>query len=495
MEFEHDIFLSYAHEDNNPDRHDKGWVELFHGQLLAQLAKVNGKRVSVWRDRELKRGEKFDPVIEKAVRGSGLMISLITKTYLERDYCKQEIDWFCDEARKGSPGLVVNDVPRVLPVLLYNVPFDSWPDVCRGTSGYAFHDIADPHDPSIGRPLDPNSDTYWDRLRVLVDEVVDYLNRLHEQETPGTPHTGNGVRPFRVFLAQAADDMVRDRRFLKRELEAQGVDIISVAPAPGEELIFGEQVAEAVKTADLSVHVFGRLPGRPVDEDGDDLETTAPLVEARVAAEHAPLQLVLLSREFRLDDIEEESETYRAFMREMLEGPRTDDRLEVVQTGWQRMAEEILTRRKRIAEQAQREAEQATGAPGTAFIDLHESDVPRAAELVSYLAQHNIAPVMVPSADRTPDCMERFEEHLRTSQTCIVVYGAVAGDWVKERAKEAAKVVLGNDLPTRVAVYVAPPEKDPAELVFPGIINVMDNMRGFDPDPIATLLDRNGGGR
>ena len=121
--FDHDVFISYAHFDNMPDREgEKGWVEQFAQQLSIRLLKRFGESVDIWRDPALKRSQLFDRVIEKAVQGAGVMISLVTNRYLNSEYCQQEMQWFCEKAEQEPCGLIVDDYVRVFPVLLYNIP-------------------------------------------------------------------------------------------------------------------------------------------------------------------------------------------------------------------------------------------------------------------------------------------------------------------------------------------------------------------------------------
>jgi hypothetical protein len=113
--FDHDVFISYAHVDNVPDREgEKGWVEQFAQQLSIKWLKYFGEPMDIWRDPALKRSQLFDRVIEKAVQGAGVMISLITNRYLHSEYCQQEIKWFCDKAEQEPCGLIVDDYVRVL---------------------------------------------------------------------------------------------------------------------------------------------------------------------------------------------------------------------------------------------------------------------------------------------------------------------------------------------------------------------------------------------
>ena len=73
--FEHDVFVSYSHVDNLPEREgEKGWVEAFEQQLTVQLLRRVGKGVKLWRDAKLKGGDRFDAVIENAVRNSAVVM-------------------------------------------------------------------------------------------------------------------------------------------------------------------------------------------------------------------------------------------------------------------------------------------------------------------------------------------------------------------------------------------------------------------------------------
>jgi hypothetical protein len=61
--FEHDIFISYAHVDNQTaSQKEDGWVDCFHKHLEVRLAKKLGRMglVEIWRDDKLERGQLFD---------------------------------------------------------------------------------------------------------------------------------------------------------------------------------------------------------------------------------------------------------------------------------------------------------------------------------------------------------------------------------------------------------------------------------------------------
>jgi len=55
MDFEFDVFVSYAHVDNtSADQHHKGWVAKLHETLDRRLTQLLGKPTRIWRDPKLK---------------------------------------------------------------------------------------------------------------------------------------------------------------------------------------------------------------------------------------------------------------------------------------------------------------------------------------------------------------------------------------------------------------------------------------------------------
>jgi hypothetical protein len=485
--FNHDVFISYAHDDNIPDREgEKGWIERFTQQLAIRLLKRFGEPVDIWRDPALKRAQLFDRVIEKAVQGAGVMISLITNRYLRSAYCQQEIKWFCDKVKQEPCGLIVDDYVRVFPVLLYNIPPESWPEACHGASAFLFHDASGPE---FGEPLNPDSDAFSKQLRRLVDELHAVLIRLKQHETAPTPDDTDASQAsdFTIFMASSSDDLRPIRRQVSKTLEQQGIAVVGDIPPPYEAASHTEVVTQAIKEAHLCVHLMSTSPGEPVDPDIPS--KTFPLEQVRLGLEHARSQLILVPDEFAIDDIEDAA--FAAFIRELTERPREADCLQLERTGRHQMINAILLKKQALEERAAQRQMIAEDRGRTAFIDLHINDVVNAAELVSYLSQKRVVPMMIPSADLTPAAgMSLFKENLKKAQLFIIIFGAVARTWVEYRLEEAFKLILSQQLSTQIGVYVAPPRKSPAEVKFPVFFDVMVNMDRFDANTLERLLQK-----
>src|SRR3990172_4432959 len=217
-----------------------------------------------------------------------MMIEIRRESYLASDYCKQELHWFAEKTAQEALGPMVGQYVRVFPVLLYNIPPRHWPEACRGTSGFRFHDAVER---GFGKPLHPDQDDFTDQLCGLVDELHTVLTAI-ETRGAGADALDEGARSRTVFLAETSDDVRRDRRHLRTQLEKEGIEIVSGILPADQQLHHEAMVTGAMRRSKLSIHLLGALPGRPVDEERAD--KTYPIEQVRIGLEHASSPLVVL---------------------------------------------------------------------------------------------------------------------------------------------------------------------------------------------------------
>ncbi len=485
--FENDVFISYTHVDDLPDRPDvpgeRGWVDRFASRLKVALWKRMGEEVAVWRDPELKRSDRFDDRIEAAVRRSAILLTLISRRYLKSAYCLQEIDWFVDAAGAGL-GVTVGTQARVFPVLLYNLPFDEWPRACHGLSGFPFCDSTGTQ---LGRPLDPDGDDrrFDAEFHRLVDEIGDLLDALEARQEPAEPSTTPAAPGFRVYLAATSDHLAGEKGRLAQALREAGVEVLGHAPPippPYPRADHAEAVRRAVERAELTVHLLDHVAGAPLD---GAVEVTYPQEQVRIALEQGREQLVVLPEFFNLDEVEDPE--HRAFLRRLqagdLSGGAPGRALEVAKARTGQTLELILERRRR-----REEREAARPEAGSVFLDLHPRDLATIGDLVEFLGERRLTAVTMPSADLSPSTGDKlFEQNLALSRALLIVFGRVGRDWVKARLERALQLIVRHDLPFRPAVWATPPAKSADELRFP-FCEVVDSTSRFDPAQILRLL-------
>ena len=295
---------------------------------------------------------------------------------------------------------------------------------------------------------------------------------------------------FHVLLCAVPDDLRPHHRQIKAELEEAGIRVTADVPPPYE----GEQHAsafrDAVRGADLSVHLLGDHPGEPVESEAlRPYPFTYPLEQLKIGLESARAQLLLMPEHIDLQTIEDER--YLAFIRSLGGLSRDPGQLELVRTGRHQMVDAILHKR----DQLRREQRPAyAGGIDRACLNLHAKDLGSVETLVEHLSQRNITWIVTsePPGDDTGAALEVFEETLEKAPLLIVVFGKVDHDWVEHRLIHAVKVATAKRLRTRIAVYVAPPEKSPDELEFPPFYDVVSGLNGFDADALDAMIQRVG---
>ena len=79
MQVDKDIFISYAHIDDESLIADKkGWISEFHRALEIRLAQLLGYKPVIWRDPALQGNHIFDKEIVDQFSKVAIMISILT---------------------------------------------------------------------------------------------------------------------------------------------------------------------------------------------------------------------------------------------------------------------------------------------------------------------------------------------------------------------------------------------------------------------------------
>ena len=103
--FEYDIFISYAHIDNQPlDAGLKGWVETLHERLRVRLAQLLGEEARIWRDLKLQGNDVFADTLTEHIAKAAILVSIISPRYVKSEWCLRELNEFCRLAEMKLQG-------------------------------------------------------------------------------------------------------------------------------------------------------------------------------------------------------------------------------------------------------------------------------------------------------------------------------------------------------------------------------------------------------
>src|SRR5580765_1809768 len=90
--FENDVFVSYAHIDDQSLAEGKpGWIAIFHRALEIRLAQLLGKPPRIWRDPKLQGNDVFaDKLVDRLPRAA-VLVSVLSPRYIKSEWCLREL--------------------------------------------------------------------------------------------------------------------------------------------------------------------------------------------------------------------------------------------------------------------------------------------------------------------------------------------------------------------------------------------------------------------
>lgn len=264
MTYDRHIFISYAHLDNQPlTPEEEGWVTRFHESLQSILTIRMGHKAQIWRDKKLSGNDAFADEIVAQFPKTEILVSVLSKCYLESEWCKREVEEFC----KRCGGLRVGNKYRIIKVVKLPVEGSrKLPPPLNEMLGYDFFTYQDKDEKKTPLELDPLyfpklRELYIEKLCSLADDVIDMINRI-EGETPGAeiaPQLSSS-RPT-IFLAQCSWDRKEACEALERDLRQHGYPILPDRQLPSDEEGLRTEVSCLLDQCGFAIHLVGGFPG------------------------------------------------------------------------------------------------------------------------------------------------------------------------------------------------------------------------------------------
>ncbi len=264
-EFEHDVFVSYAHSDLLNDW-SRRLIKEMRRLVAGGLGRRSAEEVGIWWDYKLRGNEPLTDQLRKKVEGAGVLLVLMSDWYLDSAWCRDERDWFLKDVRKRGSD-------RVFVVRVRATGHGHWPKAFKDERGhpligYDFVGAADASYPKGFPSPEDSSDSkeYYAELQKLASEIVSQVKALERikfpvLDLPGPAPSLNEPRQ-RVFLAGAPHEDVEELRDeLARLLLDQGSEVVpETNPLDMDEV--HECAPEWVLTCDKFAQVLGSRYGK-----------------------------------------------------------------------------------------------------------------------------------------------------------------------------------------------------------------------------------------
>jgi hypothetical protein len=289
MAFDKQVFISYAHIDNEPlTENQQGWITRFHTSLSAMLSMRMGRKAEIWRDNKLSGNDIFADEIIKQFPQTALLISVLTPRYVESEWCTREVKEFCKTA-ETTGGVLVDNKARVLKIIKIPVSDENaLPDVMKLALGYPFYIFDEQEtplelDPAYGEEFTQKYNLKMAKLAFDVAQLVKKMETLPATATAAAQTIPAPDKPA-VFMADCSIDRREDREAVITDLRLHGYPTLADVQLPTEESSFIGELAGVLGRCKLSIHIIGNNYG--VVPDGPS-EKSVTVLENELAIEYA----------------------------------------------------------------------------------------------------------------------------------------------------------------------------------------------------------------
>lgn len=481
-----DIFISYAHLDNIAAFNEKvGWIEQFYRDLSVSLSQRIGRMDAVkiwWDNKKLDGSVLFDQSIEDGIKRSAIILSLMSPGYMNSDYCKKELETFYKKAQQEKTGLKVGDRSRILNVLLYNIPYQRWPQELSGTTGFPFYHADSDED--WGNPLEVNDPRFRKQIHDLREALAHIIEKMKEATMPATAQPVKETG-FSIFFGDVADSLRTVRKRTITELEKQGYKVICDVPPPYDKAEHETVVKQKIEETSLHIHLLDQFPGREIEGE----ETLwYPQRQTEIGLESEKPQLIWMPAETNIEIIEEEQ--YKTFMQSLEGGQPLKKKIDFVRGAKSELTQQIID----LVEQLKKEQEQAAMAHETAaatlsvLLDTHLSDQLYAWKVGESLLENGIQPYINPVEDNPVRNANAWEDRISQVSKMVFFYGKVTWDWVRARMNAALQSIVTNDYAVEeFIVFMVPPHKDPGDITIKQRVLKLNVVNNSDTPQLNTL--------
>lgn len=456
-QFENDIFISYAHLDNQPlpfARKPQGWVFGFYETLKIFIGEYLGREPKIWVDKQLEGSDYFGDEIVAQLTKSKLLISVFSPRYVESDWCIKELDEFFDYAEENG-GFRIGNKVRVCKVMKYPVTLEAQPEKLQGLLGYDFFKCDEGSEKTIEfRPEfgDESLQNFYLKTSDVAKEVSKIIktkcngvkNSVEEvDETIGEEHIEPKLTS--VYLAETTFDLQVERDKIRRELEAHGYTVLPNQPLPLNIPDFENKVREHLKSCTLSIHLIGHRYG--VVPEG--AERSVVELQNKLAAERSEKERAFSRLLWMPEGLPMPEQRQQDFIKSL------QDDLELVQSSLEEIKTIILDKLK---------CHQPSQEPITDKVQIYliceQRDFEAIEPLYTYLETQEVDVILPPFEGDEAQVRQGHQDKLKLCDAALIYWGNVNELWLQTKLRELQKIAGYGRLKPMLAraIYVDKPQ-------------------------------------
>ncbi len=486
--FEQDVFISYAHVDNEPRfAEPEGWVTHLYEDLPARLRGYIGRapELSLFMDPKLRGTDELDEALVGRLQRTAVLVCVLTQSYLESEWCARELRAFCSQTDPRF-GLQVRGQNRGVKILVSELPIERHPEPLRGVVGYKFFSV-EPNGSARRFRRTEESDRdqrHWDKLEDLARDLGELLKCMKQiAESPELVARDVPPPGPAVFVAEVTDDIEEERDQLIRALTQRGIVVLPQGSLPRAGAELEAAVRRDLERSLLSIHMLGQFYGKRPDGDARSLLHVQSDLAAAVGREGRLSRIAWLRGTLDVDRFADERQRQLVKSLENEADPAT--RAEVLRIGLEELKQIVFRRLL--------PARPASDAQPLVYLVCTADDRPETLAVKAALRRAGYGVVLPPDRIDPGASQETHGRYLKLCDVLLIVHGRAEAAWVQERAAEALEVVrfgAGRRRPLLAAgIYEAPPPDKPDIGVDTDDLLILNGRNGFAEAILAPLLE------
>ena len=258
MNFDVDVFVSYAHLDDTALGDDrKGWVSKLHETLDRRLAQLLGKPVRIWRDPKLHGNDVFADAIVERVQSAAVLVSVVSPRYVKSEWTTRGADEFCKAAAEHG-GVHIDDKSRIFKVLKTPVPLNQQCPPLPSLLGYEFF-VVDPDTGNFREFDEQFGDQFRQKFLMKLDDLAQDLKSLLEfVESPDDARRTGDSGAGTIYLAVTTLDLQDQHDAIRRDLQQHGYTVLPAQSLATVGTEVEAEVREDLARCSLSIHLVGK---------------------------------------------------------------------------------------------------------------------------------------------------------------------------------------------------------------------------------------------
>jgi hypothetical protein len=485
-DYEDDIFISYAHNDNQALLEgQRGWVDTFHQALEKRLQVHLGAKPKIWRDPRLQGNDYFADALVEQVPKVAILIPVLSPSYINSEWCRREMDLFCRIAGETG-GVRLGSKARIFKVEKIHVPLERHPAELQGMTGYQFYYLDE--QAHRARELSPESGPhaidYWQRIDDVAQDLAGLLETMRLRAGPAVEAFTTPAAET-IYLAETSFDLSPQRDSIKRELQERGHLVVPDRPLPlnGPEL--QRIVRDYLQTSRLSIHLIGANYG--VIPEATDRSVVC--LQNELAAERSKgnsfARLIWMP-----EGLEGQEDRQREFIKYLKNDPVAQHGADLLQTS----IEELKTYIQDKLKPAQKPAPpklNGDDAPLRVYVICDKQDYEAIAPLEDYLYGHGFEVTLPLMEGDEAEVREDHKESLLLCDAVVIFYGKSSEGWLRTKLRDIQKIAgYGRTKPMLAqGIYAGAPETSSKQRYRTREALVIRNFGPFSPDSLKPFID------